>query len=503
MKRACARASCAVLRGGRRALHAFPLGLLVAAGLVAPRTAPLPSPAVARLEPAAPASAAIATIDALACASPARCFAAGSTVAPGAPGSSTSAVLLGTSDAGHSWSAEPTPPGSSSLAAISCASVAYCTAVGSAAGPDPYSLPAASIVATTSSGTSWVAQPAPPGAPFLSGVSCAGLAPGSSAGTGGVGGTTTGSVGAGCWSSVTFNGVIATTDGGAGWGLQAMPVPGNPVQLRAMSCSTGGACASAGNYYDAADATMVPLLVDNPAAATNGGGWAVRPLPFASGRLDGIDCSSANECVAVGQEPGPPPGAAGSSGQGAGAAQGVIVVSSDVAAGAPAWTMAAPAGVGILESVSCPTASICVAVGGNAPAGSPGGSLGTGVVLVSENGGSTWSSAALPPGVGLLDAVTCPTASSCLAAGKSVASGIVMLSSSDGGGTWSYDQAPESVPVPGAGTPGGAVSGHYLSTIAGSLAAAGPAANVGSATAPQTITDYVRTYVLGCQCEVV
>lgn len=77
-----------------------------------------------------------------------------------------------------------------------------------------------------------------------------------------------------------------------------------------------------------------------------------------------------------------------------------------------------------LEGVSCPSTSLCVAVGRAAS--------NTEAILQSTDGGVTWTNATVPSVYGTLDAVSCPTVETCITSG---------LVSSDGGATWSATAA--------------------------------------------------------------
>ncbi len=81
-----------------------------------------------------------------------------------------------------------------------------------------------------------------------------------------------------------------------------------------------------------------------------------------------------------------------------------------------------------VRAVSCapstsPSSATCVAVGDD------GGNVAT--VIVTNNGGSTWSRSAPPSGVTTLSTVSCPSASVCYAGG-----GMGIMKSSNGGTTW-------------------------------------------------------------------
>jgi photosystem II stability/assembly factor-like uncharacterized protein len=86
-------------------------------------------------------------------------------------------------------------------------------------------------------------------------------------------------------------------------------------------------------------------------------------------------------------------------------------------------------GVGSFNDVTCPTASNCVAVGGDSNL--------DGVAATSSDGGSSWTSASVEIGQPELDAVSCFSASNCVAVG--VGDG---ATSSDGGASWTSVSIP-------------------------------------------------------------
>ena len=393
-------------------------------------------------------------------------------------------MVLESSDAGATWHADPPPPGSATLSAISCVPGAVCTVVGAARSADPYSLPPALIASSGDSGASWADEQAPQDSPFLSGVSCVSLVQpdgGASSATPTTGASQA-SPGApeGCWTSVTFNGVLATTDSGAGWGLQGTPVPGNPVTLASISCAGSGSCVASGQYYDATSATERALLIANGAAASYSGSWSVLDVPAGLYFLKSVDCATPYACVAVGDMA----SATGSGAPAGDTGQAVIIASSNISASqGPSWSVSEPPGASMLSSVSCASASDCVAVG-EMPVQS--GAFRAGVAFESLDGGASWKQVTLPGGVGPLDSVTCSGPSLCIAAGSSYggtagppAQSPVVLYSRDGGQSWSYGSVPTEAPVPLAGAPGGDALDGSLSTLAGSLASSGLASDVG------------------------
>lgn len=113
------------------------------------------------------------------------------------------------------------------------------------------------------------------------------------------------------------------------------------------------------------------------------------------------------------------------------------------AASAPGWTPATlPSGTPELFAVACPSATLCVSVGGTSSAGA----------VFSSDGGTTWAAAQMPSGTPPLFGVSCPSTTFCMATGFSGTAGSTpspgAVVSTDGGQTWSAVTAP---PAAGSG----------------------------------------------------
>ncbi|HLK45933.1 MAG TPA: hypothetical protein VKT18_08075, partial [Acidimicrobiales bacterium] len=78
-------------------------------------------------------------------------------------------------------------------------------------------------------------------------------------------------------------------------------------------------------------------------------------------------------------------------------------------------------------TISCPTASVCTAVGGGADGGS--------AILRTVNGGTGWRHELPPSGEGGLLQVSCASRSFCLASGEGFHD-VYVIATSDGGATW-------------------------------------------------------------------
>jgi photosystem II stability/assembly factor-like uncharacterized protein len=86
-------------------------------------------------------------------------------------------------------------------------------------------------------------------------------------------------------------------------------------------------------------------------------------------------------------------------------------------------------GSGNFNSMTCPSSSLCVAVGGD-------NSL-LGVAATSTNGGATWNSATLVASTPELDSIACSSLTSCVAVGQGASA-----QSNDGGVTWTSHTIP-------------------------------------------------------------
>ena len=399
-------------------------------------------------------------------------------------------TLLGTADGGNSWSSASVPAGSNlggtgSLVGVACSSRTNCVA----AGPGPSGTGPPVVLSTADGGTSWATRPASSASSgSFDAVGCApdgtcaavGLGDGigllSHSTDGGItweagaapgpvglhGGefdgiscvnrsncTAVGSVPDGSGQSF----VVGSDDGGTSW--HAEPTPGlaaldNPV-LASVTCPTTANCVAAGSTSDG------PVVV-----STSDGGklWHTDQVPnsvVATGSsLASISCSTASRCVGVGGF------------SETGTAGGLVITTRD---GGLTWrqqSIPAASGLtssGFLDGVSCPTTSVCVAVG----SGVEGKPESPAVIIATRDGGVTWTEQHYPGGLGLetgtLSAVSCPTMSGCVAVGEG--SRPVILATSDGGRIWS--------PVRTRGRSASRVAANAVSCAApGACVAAGP-----------------------------
>jgi hypothetical protein len=312
------------------------------------------------------------------------------------------------------WVIQPSPnvrhAGMNQLSAISCSSARACTAVG-ASSPSISSLKT-HVLAERWNGHAWRIQatPNPRGATSSNffGISCW------SAG---------GCMAVGTYTDRAFlRKALAERWNGVKWQVVPARTPhgGHFTILNGVSCTSAHGCVAVGVHE--VGVAEVPL-----AELWNGTGWRLVsiPAPHAATTtgMQGVSCSSASRCTAVG--------------------------SSAVGSSAPAtlaerwnghsWAIQPTAAMGTLRGVSCPGAGECMAVG---TAGSPGSSA----VLALRWNGTSWvaSSAVVPPGStqSFLYSVSCASAGSCTAVGQSLASGEPTLAERWQGSSWSIQATP-------------------------------------------------------------
>ena len=315
---------------------------------------------------------------------------------------------------GSTWTTQTTPsPSGGDLNAVSCASATACTAVGHNG--------TEATLAEFWDGSTWTIQATPtPGvglsvpSPFLGGVSCTSATACTAVGSFLVGGLAarwdgsswtmqdaTGGLmnGVSCTSASAciavgteeseFEGKMvwlpsAARWDGSTWTSQTLPAPSGAdlSDLNGVSCTSATACTAVG-YYISGNSNR-PL-----AERWDGSTWTIQTTPTASGttvsRLNGVSCTSATACTAVGDD---------NSNQ----------VTLAERWNGSTWTIqATPSGVS-LNGVSCTSATACIAVGSGG--------------LAERWDGSTWTTQTTPSG-GTLNAVSCTSATACTAVGES------------------------------------------------------------------------------------
>ena len=232
---------------------------------------------------------------------------------------------------------------------------------------------------------------------------------------------------------------------GTRWSIKPAPLPPGAFAgvLNGVSCTSPRACVAVGWYKNSAGGQ------DTLAEAWNGTAWSLRaaPSPPARGNaLNGVSCTSASVCTAVGSSGGR-----------------TLAEAWDGAA----WTVRHtpnPQPASVLEAVSCTSASACTATGQS-------GYSTPFHTLAEAWNGTSWSIQKTPnpnPGGSVLYSVSCTSARACTAAGASSAG--APLAEAWNGTTWTARLAP--VPA-AAGLPSAEFEGV-------SCLAAGPCTAVGS-----------------------
>ena len=349
--------------------------------ITAPGAAAAPGPGWSVVPTPSPAGATESALFGVACSSAGACTAVGYFQA-----SNRSAPLAERWD-GTAFSVQPVPRAgfSSMLHGVSCPAANACTAVGASriftGGGEFRFVP----LAERWDGTAWSIQPLPgPGVAALYGVSCPAVSDCTAVGAGG-----------------------AEQWNGSAWSPEPVPSPPGAVPgtvfPRAVSCPAPSACIAVGSFSVSTSSSsgLRPL-----AERWDGSAWSVLPVPTPAGggALDGVSCSAATACTAVGGHRFSP--------------QGLSVLTLAERWNGTAWSIQptpTPLGAGDagLSGVSCPATTACTAAGafGNPPGSN---------TLAEHWDGTAWSIQPTPnPGRGdnFLDTVACPAPATCLATG--------------------------------------------------------------------------------------
>ena len=199
---------------------------------------------------------------------------------------------------GTGWSLEPSQDAvgvsNSDLAAISCFDAANCEAVGNSVDE------AGNIVTLAEgwNGTNWSIQtmPSPSSASWLDGISCISASRCETVGY---------------YDDAEDHRVgFAESWDGTDWAMQSIPVPSDAItsQVAAISCASTNDCEAVGIYTTTASGGSKALgLVD----IWNGTKWKPQSIPdpgtSISSGYEGVSCTSADDCEAVGDYFTPPP----------------------------------------------------------------------------------------------------------------------------------------------------------------------------------------------------
>jgi hypothetical protein len=331
------------------------------------------------------------SLSAVSCPTTTNCFGVGQHTTP----SGTVATLV-ERPSGSSWSvvASPNPAGAtnSTLSGVSCVSTTMCFAVGSS-GLDPHK-----TLVERWNGTAWsvVASPNQPGTfthNRLESVSCT---------------SATSCFAVGNYDDGAIKTLVERWNGSA-WSIVASPnTSSDNSRLRSVSCVSATSCIAVGDHFDTPVVGSKTLV-----ERWNGVVWSVVASPNAPSNafsaLEGVSCTSATNCVAVGTVGDP------------GASNQPPTKSLIERWNGATWAITAsadPAGTthGSLAGVSCPSATSCFAVGTYS------GSSGPVKTFVKALSGTVWSNVASPNPAGATDAslagVSCASTINCAAVGN-------------------------------------------------------------------------------------
>jgi hypothetical protein len=295
---------------------------------------------------------------------------------------------------GSGWSVESTPlpkgAQTSELLGVSCPSTTACTAVGNYVTSGDAHL----LLSERWNATSWAIQPAPDPSAVqsseLEAVSCA--TPSSCAAIGNY------------YVRDAGNRTLAEQWSGTAWAIEPSPNPSDAVDawLSSVSCRAAGACTAVGDYFST---SAVYLTL---AERWNGTAWAIESTPnpagAGSGSLEGVSCPSAISCTAVGAYLD---------------SSGVNLTLAERWNGA-SWSIEPtpnPSGAqgSDLSAVSCTSATACTAVGSFES------SAGAQLLFAERWNGTSWTIQAVPIPTGTttayLQSVSCPAATVCTAVG--------------------------------------------------------------------------------------
>jgi hypothetical protein len=275
---------------------------------------------------------------------------------------------------GSSWRAQTMPVQSGNLSGLSCASPAFCQAVGEFFNNGGVQ----QSFAAAWNGKTWTAQspanPAAAGVTRLNAVSC-------------VSASACEAVGKSQASVASPPAALAESWNGRSWLLQraAQPPGATDNYLRSAACVTATFCEAVGTSFDGAGNSV------NLAETWNGTSWTMQDTPSSmsssgptSDSLDSVSCVSAAFCEAVGT------GSAGASAE---------------MWNGTSWAIQTRPGPGVEpQSVSCATVDFCMTVGGFAQ--------------VDIWDGTSWSAEPSVPGFSQVSGLSCTTATFCEAVGS-------------------------------------------------------------------------------------
>lgn len=336
-----------------------------------------------------PAPSGTGDLGAVSCATVRRCWAVGVAGPNPAPATGVT-VIAATTNGGMSWKAQRVTGGSTpQLSAVSCPTTTECMAVGS----NGASLPGSGVVVTTSdSGATWSPATSPQNTLVISSVTCASPTD--------------------C-SAVVSDGTSTWTahsaDFGQSWqqegNLPSLFLPGND-----LTCVAGGVCIDAG-YVPTSNGHGEGAIA---VSADGGQTWALASVPSGIGVLQSAACLSASVCIAA--------GSTATTVSDVVPAKGELLRSVDRGHTWLPSTGSVP--VDDVYGVACPSLTQCAVVG-TKWVGFP--AVATGAVAQSTDSGLTFRSSATAYAPLTLTAVACPSASGCIAVGGDTVARLTLL----------------------------------------------------------------------------
>lgn len=214
-----------------------------------------------------------------------------------------------------------------------------------------------------------------------------------------------------CAAGALYNGqpvFVQTVDGGHSWTLEPLPARANGLIFQ-LSCPTTATC----DGLLTTSAAQLPVdqqfYGGTTFLRTTDAGQHFVTATFPSfEQMQSLSCPTASDCVAVGV-------ASADLSANAGLTSSKTFVAASANGGA-SWTqgrMPAGFGPGPFPQVACPDGDHCFMVGASNPA------TGAGGVVMSANGGHTWTTRPLPADIPQpsLTQISCPTGSTCYVSG--------------------------------------------------------------------------------------
>jgi hypothetical protein len=230
-----------------------------------------------------------------------------------------------------------------------------------------------------------------------------------------------------CVAAVLLLATAGPASAAGGWTVQYPPNPAGSINssLNGVSCAVSSTCIAVGGYYVPASNTDLSL-----AEEWNGSSWVIQPTPNPSGSVSAgfvaVSCPVAAQCEGVG-----------------GYSTAIAGADSPLAEqwNGTAWAIQSTPALaygGDFSGVSCPSASVCIAVGTAYTSNNTDN-------LAEKWNGTNWSRQIMPTPTGGagLSAVSCPSATSCTAIGDSGGVSGVTLAEGWDGSSWTIESTPD------------------------------------------------------------